>query len=66
MDDRLRIYRDATGRWRWERISHHQPVAASPRSYGRQRTCLLMAVHSNRKPYVLVLEGGIEDDFESK
>ncbi len=60
--DRLRIFRDPSGLWRWERTRHDVPVARSSRGYDRQRTCLYYAARSNRKPYVVVFDGGV--DFE--
>lgn len=64
MDDRLRVFQDEDGRWCWQRIAREKVVATSARPFDRQRACLVSAVHSNRKPYVLVLEGEVEDDLE--
>ncbi len=62
----LRLYRTIGGWWRWRlETSDGTVIHRSAYCCRRQRRALIYAVLANRKPYQVVIDGGIEPDFET-
>lgn len=61
MEDRVVVYDDAAGEYRWKRVAaNNEIIADSGEGYQRRTDCLTAAVRANAGPYILEVDGDIE------
>ncbi len=61
MPDRVQIYRDASGEYRWRRSSaNNRILCVASEGYDTRHHAFSMALRVNRGPYVLEVEDSVD------
>lgn len=63
--DRVHVYLDAVGEWRWKRTAgNHRIIADSGEGYRHRADCLDAMTAVNQNPYLLIIETADDDRVE--
>ncbi len=67
MVDRVIVFTDAEGQYRWRRqaAGNNEVIADSAEGYARRTTALIGATRANAGPYILEVDGEVEVEIDT-